>query len=258
MANQFHQRLPKGIRRPPLAIAHRGGALLQENLGRENTIEAFAAAIALGYTFLETDIRTTRDGQIFAFHDPDLVRVLGRQVRFGDLNANEVGQLRLAGNARIPSLRQLLDTFPQAVFNIDFKDDASVELGLGIIAEHCAQDRVVLASFSHDRLSRARRLAPHLPTSASRREVLSLRMGVRRRSGLTPVAFQIPRNFRGIPMVTRRVIRRAHDQGAHVHVWTVNDSHVMHELLDMGVDGIITDRPDVLKQVMVERDSWST
>jgi len=231
---------------------------MRENLGRENTIEAFDAAVELGYTFLETDIRTTRDGQIFAFHDPDLARILGRQVRFADLDADEVRELRLAGSARIPSLRQLLDAFPQAVFNIDFKDDASVEPGLRIIAEHRAQDRVVLASFSHDRLSRARRLAPHVPTSASRREVLSLRMGVRRRSGLVPVAFQIPRDFQGIPMVTRRVIRRAHDQGAQVHVWTVNDARVMHELLDMGVDGIITDRPEVLKQVMLERDSWST
>lgn len=235
------------------SIAHRGGALLPQNLGRENTIEAFAHAVDLGCTYLETDVRCTKDGHVYAFHDENLTRLFGLPVRFSDLTAAEVAELRLRGEARIATLEQLLSTFPTAVFNIDFKDDASVEPALRVIAKTRAETRVVIASFSHSRITRVRNLAPHVATSASRWEVGLMRVGKRIRGEQRPHAIQIPPRIRGIQVFTPRLLEGAHSQRMAVHVWTINEEPAMHVLLDAGVDGIITDRPDVLKYVLHQR-----
>lgn len=241
----------------PLAIAHRGGALLPENLGKENTLEAFANAVALGYTTLETDVRTTKDGEVFAFHDPDLRRVLGQAVQFADLTSDDVRELRMAGGARIVSLADLIAEFPDAIFNVDIKDDPGIGPTLAAIERRDAADRVVVASFSHKRLSRVRRSAPHVYTTASQSEVLRMRLGRGLNSGHRPLALQVPQRYLGFKVLTPALIRRAHDRGMHVHVWTIDDSQVMHGLLDQGVDGIITDRPDVLKDVLISRGEWA-
>lgn len=251
-----NERLPAPLRRGPLAIAHRGGALLPANLGKENTLEAFANAVDLGYRYLETDVRTTRDGEIFAFHDPDLQRMVGRPVKFADLTAAQVRQIEMADGAQIVSLKDLLLEFPDAIFNIDFKDDAAAAIGLEQIRAQDADDRVVVASFSHARLMQVRRRAPHLATSASQVEVLRVLIGRRPRSTAKPVALQIPMRFRGVRILTQGLIHRAHRHGLQVHVWTVDDADVMRRILDMGVDGIITDRPDTLKEVLLHRGQW--
>lgn len=240
----------------PLAIAHRGGALLPENIGKENTLEAFANAVALGYTTLETDVRTTKDAEVFAFHDPDLRRVLGQEVKFGDLTAEEVRALRMADGARIVSLADLLAEFPDAVFNVDIKDDPGIGPTLSAIERRDAAERVAVASFSHKRLSHVRRLAPHLHTTASQSEVLRMRLGRALDDGQLPLALQIPQRYFGIKVLTPALIKRAHERGMQVHVWTIDDPQVMHQLLDRGVDGIITDRPDVLKDVLISRGEW--
>lgn len=241
----------------PLAIAHRGGALLPANIGKENTLEAFANAVALGYTVLETDVRTTRDGEVFAFHDPDLRRVLGQHVDFGDLTSDDVRALRMAEDSRIVALADLLAEFPDAVFNVDVKDERGVRPTLEAISHRDAAERVVVASFSHKRLSHVRRLAPQLHTSASQSEVLRMRLGRPLDGSHDPVAIQIPIRYRGVKVLTPSLIRRAHARGMHVHVWTIDDPALMHRLLDQGVDGIITDRPDLLKDVLTARGQWS-
>ena len=250
--------LPPPLRRQQIAIAHRGGALLPENLGKENSLEAFGNAVDLGFDYLETDLRTTRDGEVFAFHDPDLRRTLGQDVRFADLTSEDVRALRLADGARVASLDDLLVEFPDAVFNIDFKDDAGISRGLERIAHRKAGDRVVVASFSHRRLRAVRARAPHLFTSASQSEVLRMRLGRRAAAGegSAPIALQIPERYRGMPVLTRGLLERAHRHGLQVHVWTIDDSRDMHRLLDLGVDGIITDRPDTLKEVLTARGQW--
>lgn len=248
--------LPEWLDQPPLAIAHRGGALLPENLGKENTLEAFANAVNLGYNYLETDLRTTSDGQVFAFHDADLRRVLGRNVRFEQLRADEVRALRLADGARIVTLDDLLVEFPDAVFNIDFKDEGGIAPALESIRHRDAAERVIIASFSHTRLTRVRADAPHLVTSASQLEVLRFRLGGEIHAGGS-VALQIPEKHLGLRVLTPALVRRAHDRGMHVHVWTIDNAATMHRLLDAGVDGIVTDRPDVLRQVLHERGDWA-
>lgn len=256
MAKRFHSGLPKILRQAPIAIAHRGGALLPENLGKENSLEAFANAVELGYTYLETDLRTTRDGEIFAFHDADLRRSLGEPTKFADLFASDVRELRLAAGARIATLVELLEEFPDALFNIDFKDDAGVDRGLAQIDQRKAAERVVIASFSNRRLRRVRTQAPHLLTSASQSEVLRMRFGRRPWDVRRPIALQIPEFYGGVRVLTPRLVQRAHEHGLQVHVWTIDDPATMTRLLDLGVDGIITDRPDVLKQVLIERGQW--
>lgn len=250
--------LPDPMLRRAVAIAHRGGALLEANIGKENSIEAFANVIGLGYDYLETDLRTTRDGEVFAFHDASLLRVLGEPVMFADLTADEVRGLRLADGARLATLDDLLVEFPEAVFNIDFKDDAGIARGLEQIARRDAAERVVVASFSHKRLQRVRRAAPHLLTSASQTEVARMKFGMRPRGVTAPVALQVPEGIRGVRLVTKTLLERAHNQGMQVHVWTVDDPEAMHRLLNLGVDGIITDRPDLLKEVLIERGVWPT
>ena len=252
---RFHSDLPDPLQRAPIAIAHRGGALLPANVGKENSLEAFANAIDLGYEYLETDLRTTRDGEVFAFHDADLRRTFGRAVKFADLTSDDVRELRLAEGARIATLDDLLAEFPDAVFNIDFKDDAGVERGLEQIGRRDAQERVIVASFSNRRLLRVRNHAPHVLTSASQSEVARMRFG-RRPLLYRPIALQIPERIRGLKVLTRGLIHRAHNHGIQVHVWTIDDPAEMHRLFDFGVDGIITDRPDVLKDVLIERGQW--
>lgn len=259
MSPRFSPELPDALRRAPIAIAHRGGALLPENLGKENSLEAFANAVDLGFDYLETDLRTSKDGEVFAFHDPDLRRTLGAAVRFSSLTAEEVRDFRMADSARVASLGDLLAEFPDAVFNIDFKDDAGIERGLAQIDRYDAAERVIIASFSHRRLARVRSLAPHLFTSASQAEVARMRFGRRLHpSAPQPIALQVPVSYRGFPILTRRLIARAHRFGIQVHVWTIDDPREMHRLFDLGADGIITDRPDILKNVLTERGQWPT
>lgn len=244
------------MRRTPIAIAHRGGVFLPENAGKENSLEAFANAVELGYEYIETDVRTTRDGEVFAFHDPDLRRTFGTAVQFADLLADDVRELRLAGGARIATLDELLTEFPDVVFNIDFKDGGGIERGLETISARRAQDRVVVASFSHKRLRAVREAAPHLLTSASQTEVAQMRVGRALRGATGPMALQIPERLLGLPILTDRLLRAAHEAGMQVHVWTIDDPQAMHDLLNRGVDGIITDRPDVLKDVLISRGEW--
>lgn len=252
-----NQELPPQLRRPPLAIAHRGGAMLEENLGKENSLEAFANAAALGYDYIETDLRTTRDGEVFAFHDPDLKRVFGKDLQFRDLTAEDVRSLRLADDARIVTLGELLFEFPDVVFNIDFKDATGIPRGLDYISTHEAHDRVVVASFAHAHLQQVRSADPQVLTTASQREVARLRFGMGLAKQARPLALQIPERHAGIKVLTPRLIRKVHERGMQVHVWTVDDPRDMNRLLDSGVDGIITDRPDILKQVLMDRNQWS-
>lgn len=245
----------------PLAMAHRGGALLPVNGGLENTLVAFRNAVALGFRYLETDVHVSRDGVVYAFHDEHLGRLTGVDTPIADLTAHEVGEVRVVGQEPVPRLEDLLQTFPDARFNIDVKSDDAVQPTVEVIRAAGAQERVCLASFSGSRLTRLRRLCPEAARSAGPLEVAALRLGpvagVRRyavRRGVHCV--QVPVRRGPITIVTPRFVRHAHATGLQVHVWTVDDPDEMRWLLDIGVDGIVTDRPDVLRDVLTERGAW--
>ena len=239
----------------PVAFAHRGGASTHP----ENTLAAFASAVGLGYRYLETDVHATADGVLVAFHDGRLDRVTDGSGAIADLPWAEVRQARVDGREPIPTLDELLDSFPQARLNLDPKDDRAVEPLVRALQRHAALDRVCVGSFSDERLRRLRADLAGLCTALGPREVARLRLGgplgtVRPFAGH---AAQVPPTIGGVPLVTAKFVSRAHSAGLHVHVWTIDDPVEMHRLLDLGVDGLMTDRPEALKQVLQDRGRWS-
>lgn len=217
---------------------------------------AFEHAVELGYRYLETDVHLTADGVLVAFHDADLRRLCDLEGTVEEHRWEQLADVRVGGSAAIPRLVDLFERFPAARFNIDAKSDAAVEPLLDLIEQHDALDRVCLASFSRRRLARMRaRFGERLLTNLAPHEVASLR-GVGRLPGRLPRAAQVPVRARGVTVVTPRFVRAAHRLGVQVHVWTVDDREEMHRLLELGVDGIMTDRADVLRAVLEARGVW--
>lgn len=245
----------------PLALAHRGGALLPANDGIENSLLAFQNAVDLGYRYLETDVHCSADGVVYAFHDDSLERLTGNPSAIRELPAAAIGEARLGGREPIPTMGALLDALPEARFNIDIKADDALEPTLDLIESHGAVDRVCFASFSHDRLQRIRARLPRAASSFSPTEIARLKFGVSRRGqgyGVRHggVCVQVPHRQGPLTVVTRRFVDRAHALGIQVHVWTVDDAAEMTQLLDLGVDGLVSDRIDVLKDVLSARGQW--
>jgi glycerophosphoryl diester phosphodiesterase len=244
-----------------LPFAHRGGAYHPDLEGLENTMAAFRHAVALGYTYLETDVHVTRDGMLLAFHDHLLDRVTDVAGAVADLDYSDVQQARIRTTEQIPTLAQLVEEFPHARFNIDIKAQGAVAPLVDLIREHDLWDRVLVGSFSIRRIRTFRRLTGgRVPTSAHPGEVVAFRFcpsaRVARRVAGGFAAFQVPHRRHGLRIVTPGLVRRAHAAGTHVHVWTVDDPDEMALLLERGVDGLFTDRTDVLKDVLTARGQW--
>lgn len=254
----------------PIAFAHRGGA----EDAPENTLPAFAAAVDLGYRWLETDVHATADGVVVAFHDDSLDRVTDRSGRIRDLTWNEVccadaGYTFTADmgvtfpfrgrGITIPALEDILTAWPDVSVNIDAKADATVAPLVGLLRRLGAMHRVCLASFSDRRLARIRNLcngaiATSMGQAAVAIAYASSRAGRMPRLGARCV--QVPARWNGLRIVDRRFVEAAHAAELPVHVWTVNDAAAMHALIDLGVDGIMTDRPRVLRSVFQQRGLW--
>ncbi|MFG2326481.1 glycerophosphodiester phosphodiesterase [Streptomyces sp. NPDC048568] len=241
----------------PIAFAHRGGSAD----GLENTLRQFRRAVEAGYRYIETDVHATLDGRLVAFHDATLDRVTEGAGRIADLPWERVRHARVAGEEPVPLFEELLEAFPEVRWNIDVKAEPALVPLLELIGRTNAWDRVCVGSFSEARVARAQRLAgPRLATSYGIRGVLGLRLrswGVPVAPRPAPVAAQVPEVQSGIRVVDRRFLRAAHARGLQVHVWTVNDPDRMHRLLDLGVDGIMTDHIDTLRKVMEDRGVWA-
>jgi glycerophosphoryl diester phosphodiesterase len=254
--------------RAPVAIAHRGGA----GSAPENTAAAFETAVALGYRSLETDAHITRDGVLVAFHDERLDRVTDRAGAIAELELADVEQAD-AGYAftpdgggsfpfrgrgvRVPRLEELLLRWPEVRWTIDPKADACVVPLARLLDRAGAWERVCVGSFSDARLRRIRALGRgRACTSMGPRAVgvavAAARIGAIPRLGAD--CLQVPLRHGRLPIVTPRFVRAAHRRGLPVHVWTVNDEPTMHALLDLGVDGILTDRLELLRDVFAARD----
>lgn len=248
----------------PIPFAHRGSATGATGAtgGAENTLVAFRQAVDLGYRYLETDVQATADGVLLAFHDRRLDRLTDRRGRIARLPLHEVRRARITGRDPIPLLTDLLDAFPDARLNIDVKDLPAVGPLVDLVRRTGCHDRVCIASFSDRRLAMVRaRLGPRVATSFGPRGVLALRVAthlsvLRRLVRQDVPCVQIPVRFRGLPLVTPRLLQVAHGLGLHVHVWTVDDPAEMRRLLDVGVDGIMTDEPARLRDVLVARGQW--
>jgi glycerophosphoryl diester phosphodiesterase len=241
---------------PPLAFAHRGGA----GDWPENTMPAFAGAVALGYRHIETDVHLTADGVLLAFHDDALDRVTDRTGVIAELPWSEVRAARVDGREPIPRFDELLAAWPDVFVNVDPKHDRSVEPLADAIERAGATGRVCIGSFSDRRIARLRaRLGPGLCTALGPKGVARLRSSSFGVPGgrFDAHCVQVPVAHRGVTIVDERFVRTAHRLGLQVHVWTVDDADEMVRLLDLGVDGIMTDRPVVLKAVLAARGTWT-
>lgn len=236
-------------------------------------MEAFGRAASLGYRFIETDIHVTADGVIVAIHDPTVDRTTEASgpvsaYSFEELSALDAGFRHLRGGDHpfrgqgiaIPSLEEALATFPDVSFVVDLKGEGVVGPFVDLIERLGVHQRLVVGSFSERRLAEFRRLtggrvATSTGPAASRRWLISSR--IRRPGDGQSSALQLPARVRGIRVVDKRLVDTAHTHGLQVHVWTVNDPLEMAVLLDVGVDGLITDRPDLLKDLLVTRGAWS-
>jgi glycerophosphoryl diester phosphodiesterase len=239
----------------PIAFAHRGGAAG----GVENSMAAFEAAIGLGYRYLETDVHATADGRLVAFHDTSLDRVTDRTGLIAQLPYREVARARIGGREPIPLLEDLLGAWPDARFNIDVKVAGAIGPLAEVIRRTGAIDRVCVGSFSDARIARTRAaLGPRLCTALGPRRVLALRASSYLRPAVPgPAACaQVPTGFRALRIIDHRFIGAAHKLGLDVHVWTIDDATEMHRLLDLGVDGIMTDEIQMLRDVLAQRGQW--
>ncbi|MFE1290801.1 glycerophosphodiester phosphodiesterase [Streptomyces sp. NPDC058751] len=240
----------------PIPFAHRGGSAD----GLENTLTQFRRAVNAGYRYIETDVHATADGRLVAFHDTTLDRVTDGAGRIADLPWDDVRQARVAGKEPVPLFEELLEEFPETRWNVDVKAEPALLPLLDLIGRTDAWDRVCVGSFSEARVTRAQHLAgPRLATSFGTRGVLNLRLrswGVPAAVRRSAVAAQVPETQSGVPVVDLRFVRAAHARGLQVHVWTVNEPERMHRLLDLGVDGIMTDHIDTLRKVLEDRGTW--
>jgi glycerophosphoryl diester phosphodiesterase len=238
----------------PLAFAHRGGAAHFP----ENSWRAFEHAVKLGYTYLETDVHATSDGVVVAFHDKTLDRVTDRKGAIASLPAREVSAALVDGTEPIPLLEDLLGAWPDVRFNIDVKAAPAARPLAELVRKMEAWDRVCITSFSAFRLRDARRqLGRPVCTSTSPVGAAALRSGLPGKILAPQFARRSVRCAQlPIRMAKPGVIQRAHDAGLQVHIWTVNDRDLMNSLLDLGVDGIMTDETELLRDVLMERGEW--
>ena len=239
-----------GEQRAPLAMAHRGGA----GLGAENTLDAFERSYALGLRYFETDVRVIADGTCVAFHDATLDRVAGRPGRVRDMTPRELH------THDIPTLEQVLCAFPDARFAVDVKEAAAIGPLSRVLHGTNAAHRVCAAGAWDGWLARLRHeTGPELTTALGWRGLGSLLACAS--AGATPPWWHTAGRFAHVPwrLAVRsgsRLADQAHALGVRVVVWTVNQPAQMHRVLDSGLDGIITDRPDLLREVLIARGVW--
>jgi glycerophosphoryl diester phosphodiesterase len=249
-------------------IAHRGSRVLWP----ENTETSFQGVYDLGYRHFETDLHLTADGVLVCFHDPTVDRTTEATGRVEDFTLAELQNLdagyRHAGpngfayrdaGVTVPTLEWLLTTFPDTSVVVDLKSDGLAGPLTALIDDFGAHDRMIVGSFSDARLTEFRDISDgRVPVSSgsalSRLWVLASRVG--RGAGGDVSALQLPTHMRGVRVVDEKLVSTAHSAGLQVHVWTVNEPPEMTRLLDMGVDGLVTDRPDLLKGVLEERGEW--
>lgn len=253
----------------PVGIAHRGS----RQLWPENTLLAFSQAVALGFRHLETDLHITSDGVLVCFHDHTVDRTTEAagpvsEFTFSDLVGLDAGYRHRSPDGHafrgkgvtIPSLEEVVTTLEDVSFVVDLKIAGMAEPLAEMINDLGLHDRLIVGSFSDQRLEEFRAVTGgSVPTSTgsvvTRSWLISSRVG--RGGGGEASALQIPTHMRGVRVVNRKLVETAHKYGLLVHVWTVNTPSEMETLLDLGVDGLITDRPDLLKDVLTARDQWA-
>ena len=242
----------------PIALAHRGGG----GLAPENTLAAFALTTGLGFRYLESDLRLTRDGHLVCFHDATLDRVTDARGPLAARTLAELRSLRVEGREMIPTLDEALEAFPDAYFSVDLKDERAIAPLVRTLKRPGVADRLCIAGAWDGWLREVRAEVPGVATTLGWRSLTTLiacaRLGIRPPRYIATAPFaHVPVQLGRMRIHIERVIEMAHDLDVRVVTWTIDEADLMHHLLDAGADAVITDRPDVLRAVFVRRDLWS-
>ncbi len=255
----------------PLIMAHRGDSA---NFP-ENTMASMESAVKIGVDLLETDVHLTKDGEFVLFHDEDIQRTTGEQGTIRERTLEELRQIDLGEmftidgetypfrgkGLRVLTLREVFKAFPGMRFNIDMKDTIPEVPSIlqNLLRDEGMEHSVVVASFHPAQARRFHEIAPDIAMAANPSQVKRFVIGLRLRmlpllARETPfAAFQVPLQSGSTKVVDQRFIDAAHSRGIAVHVWTINERQEMEFLLDQRVDGIFTDRPGLLREVMTGR-----
>jgi glycerophosphoryl diester phosphodiesterase len=244
-----------------IAMAHQG---FTSFTFPKNSFGAFHEAAKLGFRYIETDVRATRDGVAVTLHDRMLGRGTGVPGAVDQLDWRDVRRANLGAGQSIPTLKDLLAALPDMRINVDIKAASAVEPTVAAVEQLNAHDRVLVTSFSDRRRRRALRLLSKRVASSAGRGALLALLAARTPASRTYAwrvlrdsdCVQLPPRLGRIPIITPGLVRALHDSGRQVHAWTVDDPVTMHALLDIGVDGIITDRADLLRDVLIARRQW--
>lgn len=250
----------------PIGLVHRGGGALAP----ENTLAAFAYSASLGYRYLESDIRATADGRLVLFHDATLDRVTDGTGPVAAYTLRELRRLQVRGpdgwesdgdETAICSLRDALDAFPDACFSIDLKEPEAVGPLIRLLRRPGVARRVCVAGAWDGWLDQVRAEVPQVATTVGWRALVGLitcaRLRVRPPRQLAKGDFvHVPVRLGSVDVYGDTIVSMAHDLGLRVVTWTVDDPDTMNRLYDAGVDAVITDRPDLLREVLLGRDAW--
>ena len=233
---------------PFIGLSHRGNS----NDFIENSFEAFNSVIQMGYKYIETDLRMTLDGEVIAFHDPDLKRLFNLDLLVKDLTFNEISNLFKEKNCRLLTLEDALKEFPHINFNIDLKVKEAIQHSVKVVADLNSFDRVCFASFHSSHTKKILHLNQNAIVSMSMKDVALFKFFKIYNKNIKVI--QIPLKWKGIKLLTRSFMRKADKNNLLIHIWTVNDEDTINNLIDIGVNGIITDEPELLMEIMKERD----
>ena len=228
------------------AFVHRGDT----STFRENTIEAFKDSENLGFNYLETDLRETKDNKIVTLHDEDLERVCGKKIKINEINFEELNKLNFYKLGHTPTLYELLEEFPSSFFNLDLKIPKIGKTVLKILRETNAEERVCIGSFNSKNLDEVQYLNPRVLTSMGIRDIVTLQF--LNLPNLKSKIVQIPETWKGLKVLSESLLKRCKLLNLKVHVWTINEEKDMQRLIDLGVDGIMTDEPEMLKNVLIK------
>ena len=233
---------------PFIGLSHRGNS----KKFVENSFEAFNSVIQMGYKYIETDLRMTLDGEVIAFHDPDLKRLFNLDLLVKDLTFNEIGNLFREKNCRLLSLEDALKEFPDVHFNIDLKVKEVIQQSIKIVANLNAFDRVCFASFHSRHTEKVLQHNQNAIVSMGMKDVALFKFFKLYDENIN--IMQIPLKWKGIKVFTTNLMQKADKSNLLVHVWTINDRNTINKLIDIGVNGIITDEPELLMEIMKGRN----
>ena len=231
-----------------IGLSHRGNS----KKFIENSFEAFNSVIQMGYKFIETDLRMTLDKEVIAFHDPDLKRLFNLDLKVKDLTFNEINNLFREKNCRLLTLEEAFKEFPSINFNLDLKVKEVINESIDIVSDLNAFDKVCFASFRDSHTEKVLQHNQNANVSMGMKGVGLFKFFKFHNKKIKII--QIPLKWNGIKVLTRNLIERAHKSNLLVHVWTINDRKTINNLIDLGVNGIVTDEPELLIEIMKERD----